>query len=342
MKVLVWLLALGIFPLFADDPDLKTIQDKAAQGDALAEFQLGRAYHLGHGVPQDFAKAADLYRKAAAQGNEKAMYNLGYIYLNGQGINQDVATAKQWFQKSAEKGLAAAQLEIALIYYDGPAGSQKDDALAFKWLTLAAKQDNPQAEFDLAYLYQHGKGVPQDVPQATQWYEKAAGHGLAEALLQIGFIYYFGDVGVKEDYVTAAKWLARAALPNNPPNVIGAAANALGAMNENGFGIPKNQTQAITWFTKAAEMGNARAQFNLGRLEYTGQSGKNDPAQAYVWLKLAADNKDAMAAHLLADYMMGKGFSPEQITEGDRKVRDFELKHRRPFTPPPSDQLIRE
>ena len=61
----------------------------AEQGDAEAQYRLGRLYTKGLGVPQDYTQAADLYRKAAEQGNAAAQRNLGWLYTKGLGVPQD-------------------------------------------------------------------------------------------------------------------------------------------------------------------------------------------------------------------------------------------------------------
>ena len=47
---------------------VKWYRKAADQGDAIAQYQLGRCYYNGEGVQQDYAEAIKLYRKAAEQG----------------------------------------------------------------------------------------------------------------------------------------------------------------------------------------------------------------------------------------------------------------------------------
>ena len=46
----------------------------------------------------------------------------------------------------------------------------------------------------------------------------------------------------------------------------------IGVMHRDGQGVPQNFKEALRWYTKAAEQGNANAQFNLGVL-YTNEEG---------------------------------------------------------------------
>jgi TPR repeat protein len=76
---------------------LRLLRPLAEQGDAGAQFNLGRMYTSGQGVPQDYAAAAVWYRKAADQGYADAQYNLGNMYFDGQGVPQNYAAAASWF-----------------------------------------------------------------------------------------------------------------------------------------------------------------------------------------------------------------------------------------------------
>jgi hypothetical protein len=55
---------------------LKEWQPLAEQGDANAQYNLGKLYYHGWGVPQDYAQARDWWLKASAQGHLDAKNNL--------------------------------------------------------------------------------------------------------------------------------------------------------------------------------------------------------------------------------------------------------------------------
>ena len=54
------------------------------------------------GVPEDQAKAAQLYMKAAQAGDAQAMNNLGLMYGRVQGVPQDIAKALYWWRKAVK------------------------------------------------------------------------------------------------------------------------------------------------------------------------------------------------------------------------------------------------
>ena len=68
---------------------LREWQPLAEQGHAAAQYNLGRMYDIGQGVPQDDAEALKWYRKAVEQGHAAAQTDLGLMYGEGRGVSQE-------------------------------------------------------------------------------------------------------------------------------------------------------------------------------------------------------------------------------------------------------------
>jgi Sel1 repeat len=66
----------------------------AQRGDARAQANVGRLYHEGHGVPQDYAEAVKWFRKAADQGYTGSQFQLGSLYSHGTMRKPSSGTAK--------------------------------------------------------------------------------------------------------------------------------------------------------------------------------------------------------------------------------------------------------
>jgi TPR repeat protein len=64
---------------------------------------------------------------------------------------------------------------------------------------------------------------------------------------------------------------------------------ALGLMFHNGQGTPKDDKQAIYWYTKSAEQGSVSAQLNLGVKFVSGQGTLKDDKQAVYWYTKSAE-----------------------------------------------------
>ena len=65
--------------------------------------------------------------------------------------------------------------------YENGKGVPQDYKEALKWFRLAAEQGVTEAQFGLGLMYAHGRGVPQDVKEALKWYRLAAEKGNAAA-----------------------------------------------------------------------------------------------------------------------------------------------------------------
>ena len=63
---------------------------------------------------------------------------------------------------------------------------------------------------------------------------------------------------------------------------------SLGAMYENGRGMPQDEKEAVRWYRLAAAQGNAPSQFNLGLMYANGRGVLQDDKEAVKWLRLAA------------------------------------------------------
>lgn len=84
----------------------------AKKGYWSAQRNLGVLYENGHGVVQDYAKAAEWYTKAALQGYSFAQCNLGVLHENGRGVKQDYYKAIEWYTRAAEQGDSIAQYNL--------------------------------------------------------------------------------------------------------------------------------------------------------------------------------------------------------------------------------------
>ena len=102
--------------------------------NADAFRQLAGCYYRGEGVPQDFAKANELYLKAGELGCAKAYCNLGMNYNNGRGVEVDEKKAKHYSELAAMNGSVIARYNLGC--WEERAGNIDR---AYKHFILAAK-----------------------------------------------------------------------------------------------------------------------------------------------------------------------------------------------------------
>lgn len=82
----------------------------------------------------------------------------------------------------------------------------------------------------------------------------------------------------------------------------------LGLMYFDGRGLAQDDRQAESWYRKSAEQGYASAQVNLGLMYFFGRGVSKDDQQAVAWLRKAADKGNAYGQHGLGlVYMVGRG-----------------------------------
>ena len=88
----------------------------------------------------------------------------------------------------------------------------------------------------------------------------------------------------------------------------------LGHLYDDGDGVPEDDAEAVRWYRKAAEQGNALAQYQLGVMYYRGGGVPQDYAEAVSWFRQGAEQGDAFAQQMLGlMYARGKGVPEDDI-----------------------------
>ena len=96
-------------PECAPDPEIKELFHEAAiRGSVDAVYGVGKQY-----LKTDIRKAISMFELAAGQGNSYAEYQLGKIYCFGQGVPQNLEVGMNWLKTAASHGneYASALLE---------------------------------------------------------------------------------------------------------------------------------------------------------------------------------------------------------------------------------------
>jgi len=157
----------------------------------------------------------------------------------------------------AEKSDKPDKPNRAQMYTDALAllkSNQTDKAIEL--FRKAAVLGEPRAMIELGEIQMEEKP-----DEAAMWFRKAADAGDSAGMLNLGAMYYLGNVGTSEDYAIAAFWYGKAADAGNA-----SAMYNLGRMNEFGQGMPKNLAKARELYLKAEGLGNSEAKTGLARL----------------------------------------------------------------------------
>lgn len=106
---------------------------------------------------------------------------------------------------------------------------------------------------------------------------------------------------------------------------------SLGWAYYKGEGVPKDYAEAVKWYRKAAEKGDANAQSNLGWAYYKGEGVPRDYAQAFCWFSLAVKRSGEEDRYKYANYRddaAGK-LTSDQLAEARRMFEEeWEVKYR--------------
>ena len=116
------------------DEMIEQINKRVEICDAEAMHNLGACYSNGsHGMPQDRAKALELYHQAAELGSATSYYCIGCAYRNGDGVERDEKKAIHYWELAAMGGDAMARHNLGV--YEACAGNMER---ALKYLMIAA------------------------------------------------------------------------------------------------------------------------------------------------------------------------------------------------------------
>ena len=222
----------------------------------------------------DIPKRLQHTLEAAEHGGSEAMLALGRLCDSPQ-----PELAVSWYQKAAGRGNAHAQLLLANHYADG-SGVKKDENQALFWYQQAAQQGNADALCTLGDYYATGHILKQDYQQSFLHYQRAAEQNHAKALWNLGAMYASGRGGAPQDFRQAAIYCQQAA------DLGFVAAQATLA---NIYAITQSHENAIPWLAKAAQQGDAEAQYNLGLMYSLGQGVTQDFEQAFYWFLKAGE-----------------------------------------------------
>lgn len=179
------------------------------------------------------------------------------------------------------------------------AGITESDARRIEQLRSAATAGDPEAQSELAFAYQAGRGMLADPAAGIEWHRKAAKQGVVASQAALGRCLLEG-VGTRKQPIRGFYWLRKAALAGEPN-----AQALLGATFLRGYGrrmVRADYGEAEKWLLAASEQGVAQAQYDLARLYFKLDADE----RGLTWLRQAVD-RDHPQAHTLLSRMYREG-----------------------------------
>ncbi|XP_038960961.1 protein sel-1 homolog 2 isoform X4 [Rattus norvegicus] len=218
-------------------------------GQPLAIYYLAEMYATGTGVLRSCRTAVELYKGVCELGHWAEKFLTAYFaYKDGDvdssliqyallaEMGYEVAQSNSAFileskkakilgkekmypmalllwNRAAIQGNAFARVKIGDYHYYGY-GTKKDYETAATHYSIAAdKHHSAQAMFNLAYMYEHGLGIAQDIHLARRLYDMAAQTSpdahipVFFALMKLETMHFLQDILFFNQFTTKWKWL---------------------------------------------------------------------------------------------------------------------------------------
>ena len=183
----------------------KILLPLAEAEDAEAQFLLGYLYFTNATI--SYSESLFWLQKAANQGHAKACYflSLEIDELELPSLEERI----NFLIKSATLGDVSAQRDLGCAYATGKIGIDKNEAIGRKWYQKAAKQGDPDAQYNLGIMLLRGEGGDKKIDDGIKWLKSSAKNEQKEnkyAAELLYTIYSMGLYGVTVNKTEADKW----------------------------------------------------------------------------------------------------------------------------------------
>ena len=159
----------------------------------------------------------------------------------------------------------------------------EEDATANELLPLA-EDGNTDAMYRLGEIYFYGEnGAEIDYDKSLYWMNKAADEEHYDALKFLMFMHYVDASPYEFDFAKSVEFAERV-LEQNPED--SDAMFTIGyCYSVGGYGIEVDYEEAVKWYTKAAELGEPDAMYNLALCYYYGYGVEVDQEKFDMWMQ---------------------------------------------------------
>lgn len=204
--------------------------------------------------------------------------------------------------KGAKTGKAGAQFILGVMYEKG-IGFTKDEAKAARWYRKVSAQENARsqsgAQSMLGLMYADGRGVKKDSAEAMRWFSKVMKKRYFELFSESDPLIKYTPPGLDKTKVMNST-------RKNAESGIARYQTELGDMYAKGFGVNKDEAEAVKWYRKAAEQGFVGAYGMLGLMYAEGRGIGKDPVEAMKWyIKDAQENAAGTETMIRMGYEYG-------------------------------------
>ena len=115
---------------------LKACIELCEDGDPEMCAFLGKEFYYGWNIPQDLDRALRYLTVASKHGDAVSQFTLGFMYWSGRGTEPDIDKAYELFLLAAKQDIPEAMYNVAKILLTKDYKKNKDEAMA--WLKRSA------------------------------------------------------------------------------------------------------------------------------------------------------------------------------------------------------------
>lgn len=175
-----------------------------------AILHLAKDYLYGWAYKQDNNKALELINKCIEMDNMEGCTLLGDLYFYGGAVERDLDKSVELYKRAISGGYLEAYVNLSNIYALDPDTYEfKDVSRGMEYIREGADKGVAGCISRLALAYYSGEGVQQNIRVALRWFTRASELGDKFALYMTGFIYYYGESGIKIDLSKAWDYLQK-------------------------------------------------------------------------------------------------------------------------------------
>ncbi|KAH7391104.1 hypothetical protein DE146DRAFT_663525 [Phaeosphaeria sp. MPI-PUGE-AT-0046c] len=215
-------------------------------------------------LEQPLAQAVKLLEEAAGHQNPDALFTLAEMNFYGNFTHpRDYSEAfRRYHQLATLDGNSSAQHMVGFMYATGIGGAVKQDqARAMLYHTLAAEDGNVRSEMTIAYRHSAGISTPRNCAEAVHFYKEVA----KKAMAYIRSGPPGGHATTRESYKIA----------DDEGGVYGEGASSSSSGQNAKISSAHSDAYSsledvVEYMDLQARKGDARASFNLAKLNYDG------------------------------------------------------------------------
>jgi len=183
-------------------------------------------------------------------------------------------------------------------------------------LLKMAENGDSESQRKLGQCYLVGEGIKKNNEEGIRWLQKAAEAENLNALVLLFGIYFKGECGTARDTEKGISYLVKVAdkktNDKQTQEYVAGFQAMLGNFYETGSGIKKDINEALKWYEKSANAGNALGEASLGALYYDGKGVSKDSAKAFQLFEKSAIKNDIRGMTGLAMcYYKGDGIEKD-------------------------------